>query len=58
VRHEHDPAKLAANVRKHGVWFEEAEEFERETALLVVDTARRTGNRDCWRLDTSAIVCT
>lgn len=43
MRYENDPAKLAANVRKHGVWFEEAEEFEWETALVVVDTRKAYG---------------
>jgi uncharacterized DUF497 family protein len=37
MRYEYDPQKLAANVKKHAVWFEEAVEFEWETANLTID---------------------
>jgi uncharacterized protein len=37
MKYDHDPEKLAKNVRKHGVWFEQAEWFEWETALVGVD---------------------
>lgn len=43
MRYEHDPAKLAANVAKHGVWFHEAEGFEWQTARIEVDTRRSYG---------------
>ena len=36
MNYEHDPAKLAANVRKHGVWFSAADDFE-------VDSRKRYG---------------
>ena len=37
MRYEYDPQKLAANVKKHAVWFEEAMEFKWESAQLKVD---------------------
>jgi uncharacterized DUF497 family protein len=40
---EWDHAKLAANVAKHGVWFDAADDFEWETAQLKVDTRKRYG---------------
>lgn len=40
---EHDLAKLAANVSKHGVWFHEAEAFEWDTALVIVDSRKAYG---------------
>lgn len=43
MNYEHDPAKLAANVRKHGVWFSAADDFEWETAQLEVDNRKRYG---------------
>ena len=43
MNYEHDPAKLAANVRKHGVWFSAADDFEWETAQLEVDSRKRYG---------------
>jgi len=38
-----DPTKLAANVAKHGVWFSAADEFEWESALVVVDSRKSYG---------------
>ena len=43
MRLTHDPKKLAANVAKHGVWFDLAKDFEWETALIVVDDRLRYG---------------
>lgn len=43
MHYEHDPAKLAANVAKHGVWFSAADDFEWETAQLEVDSRRCYG---------------
>lgn len=40
MRYSFDPAKLAANVAKHGVWFAAAEEFEWESALVAVDSRK------------------
>lgn len=37
MRYEYDPYKLAANVKKHAVWFEEALEFEWESAQIKID---------------------
>ncbi len=37
MRYEYDSLKLAANVKKHAVWFEEAVEFEWETAYIKID---------------------
>lgn len=37
MKYAHDPKKLVANVKKHGVWFHEAEAFEWETAAIAVD---------------------
>lgn len=41
--YEHDPAKLAANVARHRVWFHEAESFEWETAVIELDDRKRYG---------------
>ena len=41
MRYEHDPQKLAANVSKHQVWFQIAEGFEWETAIVSVDARQR-----------------
>jgi uncharacterized DUF497 family protein len=41
MNYTHDPKKLAVNVEKHGVWFQEAEAFEWETALVKVDDRRQ-----------------
>ena len=43
MNYEHEPAKLAANVGKHGVWFSAADNFEWETAQLEVDNRKRYG---------------
>ena len=43
MHYEYDPAKLAANVGKHGVWFSAADDFGWETALLEVDSRKRYG---------------
>lgn len=43
MRYEHDPAKLAANVARHRVWFHEAEGFEWETADIKADDRKRYG---------------
>ena len=37
MRYTFDPAKQAANVAKHGVFFAAAQAFEWETALVEVD---------------------
>ncbi|QHJ01434.1 BrnT family toxin [Xylophilus rhododendri] len=41
MRYTCDPAKLAANVAKHGIWFTAAEDFDWETA--VVEVVHRNG---------------
>ena len=43
MRFTHDPRKLASNVAKHGVWFESAQDFEWETAVILVDARQRYG---------------
>ncbi|MFT4102987.1 MAG: BrnT family toxin [Burkholderiaceae bacterium] len=43
MRYEFDPAKLAANVLKHGVWFATAEDFEWETAQIEIDGRKHYG---------------
>ncbi len=43
MRYEHDPEKLAVNVAKHGIWFEEADGFDWETAVVRVDSRRAYG---------------
>ena len=43
MRFTHDPQKLASNVAKHGVWFELAQDFEWETAAVLVDQRQRYG---------------
>lgn len=43
MRYTFDPAKQAANVAKHGVFFSAAEDFEWETALVQVDDRRSYG---------------
>ncbi|MBB1603336.1 BrnT family toxin [Variovorax sp. UMC13] len=40
MRYSFDPAKLAVNVAKHGVWFSAAEDFEWESALVAVDSRK------------------
>ena len=39
MRYTHDPQKLAANVAKHGVWFDEAQGFEWDTAIIKAGNA-------------------
>lgn len=41
VNYNFDPHKLALNVRRHLVWFSEADDFEWETAQVRVDDRRR-----------------
>ena len=41
MRYAHDPKKLAVNVAKHQVWFHEAEGFEWETAVILIDDRQR-----------------
>lgn len=41
MRYTFDPHKLAVNVRKHFVWFEEAYHFEWEQAWVTVDQRKR-----------------
>lgn len=43
MRYEYDPAKLATNVSKHGIWFSAADDFEWETAQIEVDGRKRYG---------------
>ncbi len=37
LRYTFDRRKLAINVEKHGVWFDQAADFEWETALVAAD---------------------
>jgi len=37
MNYAHDPKKLAQNVAKHGVWFDIAEDFDWENAVVRVD---------------------
>ena len=41
MRHEHDPKKLAENVTKHQVWFDLADDFEWDTATIILDNRRQ-----------------
>ena len=43
MRYAHDPKKLAANVARQQVWFHEAEGFEWETAVILIDGRQRYG---------------
>lgn len=43
MRYEYDPAKLAANVARHRVWFHEADGFEWEAAAIEVDDRHAYG---------------
>ena len=43
MRFEFDPAKLATNVAKHGVWFSAADDFEWETAQIDIDSRKSYG---------------
>ncbi|MDR2333750.1 MAG: BrnT family toxin [Burkholderiaceae bacterium] len=43
MRYTFDPAKQAANVAKHGVFFAAADDFEWEAALVEADTRRNYG---------------
>ena len=43
MRYTYAPAKLAANVANHGVWFQEAEGFEWEFAAIEVDSRKAYG---------------
>ena len=43
MRYTFDPAKQAANVAKHGVFFSAAHDFEWEAALVEVDSRRAYG---------------
>jgi uncharacterized DUF497 family protein len=43
MRFAHDPKKLAANVARHQVWFHEAEGFEWESAVVLIDERKRYG---------------
>ncbi|USX16141.1 BrnT family toxin [Oxalobacteraceae bacterium OTU3CAMAD1] len=38
MNYTHDPKKLAQNVAKHGVWFDIAEGFDWEHAIVRVDS--------------------
>jgi len=38
MNYTHDPKKLAQNVAKHGVWFDIAEGFDWESAIIRVDS--------------------
>ena len=38
MNYTHDPKKLAQNVAKHGVWFDIAEDFEWEHAIVRIDS--------------------
>ena len=37
MHYKHNPKNLAENVAKHQVWFEFADDFEWETAIVTVD---------------------
>lgn len=41
MRYEHVPKKLAENVTKHQVWFDLADDFEWDTATIIVDNRRQ-----------------
>jgi uncharacterized protein len=41
LRYTFDSRKLALNVSKHQVWFDQANDFEWETALLIADQRKR-----------------
>ena len=41
MNYNYDARKLAANVEKHGVWFQVAESFEWEYALIRVDDRKQ-----------------
>ena len=43
MRFEFDPAKLAANVAKHGVCFSAMDDFEWETAHIDIDSRKSYG---------------
>ena len=41
LRYTFDARKLAFNVSKHQVWFEQANDFEWETAIVCIDCRKR-----------------
>lgn len=41
MHYEFDPKKLAENVAKHQVWFDLANDFEWETATIIIDSRRQ-----------------
>ena len=41
MNYNYDARKLAANVEKHGVWFQAARSFEWENALIKVDDRKQ-----------------
>ena len=41
MNYNYDARKLAANVEKHGVWFQAAKSFEWENALIRVDDRKQ-----------------
>ena len=43
MRWDFDPAKQAANLAKHGIWFSAADDFEWETAQIGVDGRKSCG---------------
>ena len=43
MNYSFDPAKQALNVKRHGLFFTEAQEFEWESALIVLDDRRNYG---------------
>lgn len=53
MRYTFDPAKQASNAAKHGVMFSAADEFEWETAVVLVDSRNQYGES---RLTASGLI--
>jgi Uncharacterized protein conserved in bacteria len=45
MRYQYDPAKAAANVRKHGVWFADAEGVFNDPLALTIEDPDALGER-------------
>ena len=48
MNYTHDPKKLAQNVAKHGVWFDIAEGFDWERAIVVFKKDVNNGGASDW----------
>ena len=52
MRFQYDPAKAAANVSKHGVWFADAEGVFKDPLALLMENHGLSYHLGVWSLDT------